>query len=90
MKKYIFERMRFSKKYMIKSSKKYYAFGWQLPNRHFNTGQKYRFAFNGQEKDQDLAGGHGIIFKYRVHDPRLGRFYSFDPLAADYPWNSEG
>lgn len=28
------------------------------------------------------------LFKYRIHDARLGRFLSVDPLAPDYPWNS--
>lgn len=23
-----------------------------------------------------------------MHDPRVGRFFAVDPLAADYPWNS--
>ena len=27
-------------------------------------------------------------FEYRMHDARLGRFWSVDPLAAKYPWNS--
>jgi hypothetical protein len=39
--------------------------------------------------DNETKGtGNSINFKYRVHDPRLGRFLSIDPLAADYPWNS--
>ena len=29
-----------------------------------------------------------MSYKYRVQDPRLGRFLSIDPLAAKYPWNS--
>ena len=29
-----------------------------------------------------------MSYKYRVHDPRLGRFLSIDPLAAKYPHNS--
>jgi hypothetical protein len=29
-----------------------------------------------------------VSYKYRVHDPRIGRFLSIDPLAPDYPWNS--
>ena len=27
-------------------------------------------------------------FEFRMHDARLGRFWSVDPLAAKYPWNS--
>jgi RHS repeat-associated protein len=46
----------------------------------------YRWGFNGQIADLD-AGEH-YNFKFRVHDARIGRFLSVDPLAMDYPWNS--
>jgi hypothetical protein len=29
-----------------------------------------------------------VSFKYRIHDPRLGRFLSIDPLSDKYPYNS--
>jgi hypothetical protein len=29
-----------------------------------------------------------VSYKYRIEDPRLGRFFSVDPLAPEYPWNS--
>ncbi|MBQ4822929.1 M15 family metallopeptidase, partial [Aquimarina sp. MMG016] len=29
-----------------------------------------------------------INYKYRMHDPRVGRFFAVDPLAPDYPHNS--
>ncbi|MFM2000352.1 MAG: hypothetical protein RL204_2299 [Bacteroidota bacterium] len=32
--------------------------------------------------------GGSVTYKYRVEDPRLGRFFSVDPLSAKYPWNS--
>ena len=32
--------------------------------------------------------GNSINYKYRVYDPRIGKFLSIDPLAPDYPWNS--
>ena len=32
--------------------------------------------------------GGSVTYKYRVEDPRLGRFFSVDPLYAEYPWNS--
>ena len=54
-----------------------------------NTYQKYRFGFQGQEMDNEVAGvGNSINYKYRVHDPRIGRFLSIDPLSDSYPWNS--
>jgi len=48
--------------------------------------RSYRFGFNGQEKDNEVYGeGNAYSFEYRVHDPRLGRFLSVDPLAKSYP-----
>jgi RHS repeat-associated protein len=46
----------------------------------------YRYGFNNQEKDGEL--GEYYAFEYRVHDARLGRFLSVDPLCSEYPWNS--
>jgi RHS repeat-associated protein len=67
----------------------YEPFGMQLANRRFVAGGRYRFGFQGQEGDDEWnGGGNSIAFKYRVHDPRIGRFLSIDPLAPEYPWNS--
>lgn len=49
----------------------------------------YRYGFQGQEKDDEVKGeGNSINYKYRMHDPRIGRFFAVDPLAKDYPHNS--
>lgn len=49
----------------------------------------YRYSFQGQERDDEIKGeGNSINYKYRMHDPRLGRFFAVDPLAAKYPHNS--
>jgi len=50
----------------------------------------YSFGFQGQEHDDELNGASGTsyAFEYRMHDSRVGRFLSIDPLAANYPWNS--
>jgi RHS repeat-associated protein len=67
----------------------YYPFGMQIPGRTFAGGEEYRYGFQGQEMDDEVKGnGNAMSFKYRVHDPRLGRFLSLDPLAAHYPYNS--
>ena len=47
----------------------------------------YRYSFQNQEIDKEFWGG-AIAFEYRVEDPRLNRFFSVDPLSADYPHNS--
>ena len=49
----------------------------------------YRYFFNRQEGDNEVFGENSLFaFEYRMHDARLGRFWSVDPLAAKYPWNS--
>ena len=66
----------------------FYPFGMAMPGRSYEAGD-YRFGFQGQEQDDEVKGtGNSVNYKYRVHDPRLGRFLSIDPLAPDYPWNS--
>jgi RHS repeat-associated protein len=49
----------------------------------------YRYGFQGQETDDEITGSEShITYKYRVHDERLGRFLSLDPLAPKYAHNS--
>ncbi len=49
----------------------------------------YRYGFQGQEKDDEIKGeGNSVNYKYRMHDPRIGRFFALDPLSAKYPYNS--
>lgn len=47
---------------------------------------KYRFGFNGMEKDDEVKGaGNSMDFGARMYDSRLGRWMSVDPLAIKYP-----
>jgi RHS repeat-associated protein len=72
----------------VLSTTDYSPFGAILPGRSFNPGT-YRFGMQGQEMDYEVKGvGNSLAFKYRIHDPRLGRFLSVDPLASSYAWNS--
>ena len=49
----------------------------------------YRYGFQGQEADDEVFGeDNAINYTFRMHDARIGRFLSIDPLAAKYPWNS--
>lgn len=53
------------------------------------TGGGYRYGYNGQMKDNEWAGeGNHLDFKFRGYDPRIGRFYSVNPLEKQHPWNS--
>ena len=72
----------------IRSVADYSPFGVELDGRTAsNSG--YRYSFQGQEKDDEIKGeGNSINYKYRMHDPRVGRFFAVDPLAPKYPWNS--
>ena len=43
---------------------------------------------NGMEKDDEISGkGNSWNYKFRMHNPRVGRFFSVDSLDHDYPWN---
>ena len=73
----------------VKSYQNYYPFGMVMPGRSYQGSDGYRYGFQGQEQDDEVKGdGNSVSFKYRVHDPRIGRFLSQDPLAINYPWNS--
>ena len=63
----------------------YYPFGMVLPKRSWSAGGRYRFGFNGKEQDDAWNGdGNMLNYGFRIDDPRLGRFLSVDPLAAEY------
>ena len=64
-----------------------------MPQAFRNTGEMlsggYRYSFQGQEADDEIKGaGNSINYTYRIHDPRVGRFFAVDPLAATYSYNS--
>lgn len=66
----------------------YHPFGMRMLERSSNS-SSYRYSFQGQEQDDEIKGeGNSVNYKYRMHDPRVGRFFAVDPLAKDYPWNS--
>ncbi|MCF8218612.1 MAG: hypothetical protein K9J21_06490 [Bacteroidales bacterium] len=72
----------------INSASDHYSFGMLLTDGSYSSGD-YRFGFQGQEMDNEIKGtGNSINFKYRMHDPRIGRFFAVDPLAKKYPYNS--
>lgn len=69
--------------------KEQHTYGMQIPGRFGNSGDSYRYGFQGQEPDDEVKGtGNSVNYKFRMHDPRTGRFYCTDPLASKYPYNS--
>ena len=66
-----------------------FTFGSLLPGRNYSS-SSYNYGFQGQIKDDEIYGATGTsyAFEYRMHDPRVGRFLSIDPLSAQFPHNS--
>ncbi|WP_338731492.1 RHS repeat domain-containing protein [Mangrovimonas cancribranchiae] len=59
-----------------------------MPKRHGSV-DSYRYGFQGQEKDDEVKGeGNSLNYTFRMHDPRVGRFFAVDPLDYKFPWNS--
>jgi RHS repeat-associated protein len=70
----------------ILTASDYSPFGVLLQNREF-TSAKYRYGFNGQERDDEVKGeGNNYDYGERQYDPRVARFLTIDGLADDYPW----
>lgn len=51
------------------------------------NGTDHKYGFQEQE-EQDELGLNWIQFKWRNHDPAIGRFFSIDPLAEKYDYQS--
>jgi RHS repeat-associated protein len=70
----------------VVSISNYYPFGMEMPGRAWASGEKYRYGFNGKEKDSN--GEWGLThydYGFRIYNPGLGKFLSVDPLTAGYP-----
>lgn len=46
--------------------------------RTYASAEQYRYGFNGQEHEDDIAGGD-YDFGARIYDPRIARWLSIDP-----------
>lgn len=63
------------------SATDYYAFGSPMPGRNY-TPANYKYGFNGQEKDDEIAGSGNIMTaEYWEYDTRLGRRWNIDPVS---------
>ncbi|MEM7163394.1 MAG: AHH domain-containing protein, partial [Bacteroidota bacterium] len=71
---------------IVLSASDYYPFGMLIPGREDQGANNNRFAFNGREKDDEIAGaGNFIIYMERGYDPRIARWKSVDGAASKYP-----
>jgi RHS repeat-associated protein len=64
----------------ILSQTDYYAFGLPMPSRTWDN-LKYRYGFNGKEKDKTIEA---VDFGGRVMDDLTGRWWSVDPQFRTY------
>jgi RHS repeat-associated protein len=71
---------------VVVSSTDYSPFGVGLVGRSYSL-EEYRYGFQAQEHDGELWEG-AVNYKYRVEDPRLGRFFSVDPLFRKFAFYS--
>jgi RHS repeat-associated protein len=75
----------------IRNATDFSPFGVELKGRNFEVvgGGNYRYSFQSQESDSEVKGeGNSVNYSFRMHDPRLGRFFAVDPLSKDYSYNS--
>ena len=74
----------------LQNTTDYSPFGVTLDGRTIERGF-YRRGFNGMEKDDELKGnGNSYTTEFRQLDPRVGRWFSVDPVIKPYisPYNS--
>ena len=65
----------------------YYPFGLTFNSYSRENSVPNRWKFQSQEHVDDL-GLNWDSFKWRNHQPDIGRFFNIDPLAAKYVYNS--
>ncbi|MGN6266192.1 MAG: RHS repeat-associated core domain-containing protein [Ginsengibacter sp.] len=65
----------------------YYPFGMLMPSRKYSVANtNYRYGFNGMEDDNEIKGPFNTLkTEWREYDPRLGRWFSSDPLVSKFP-----
>jgi RHS repeat-associated protein len=65
----------------------YYPFGLTFNSYQRENSVKNKWKFQGQEHVDDL-GLNWDSFKWRNHQPEIGRFFNVDPLSDKYVYNS--
>src|ERR1051325_4208062 len=69
------------------SSQSYYPFGLTFDSYSRENSVANQYKFQGQEHQDELDLGWDS-FKWRNHQPDIGRFFNVDPLATKYVYNS--
>ncbi|MEO1253298.1 MAG: DUF6443 domain-containing protein [Bacteroidota bacterium] len=70
----------------VVSTQDYYPFGLQF-NEYKRTASIKNFMNTFQDQEYEEETGW-VKFKWRNHQPDIGRFFNVDPLAEDYYYNS--
>jgi len=71
---------------IVVSATDYSPFGAPLAGRTFQS-SGYRYRFNGQEQDNEIAGtGNIMTAEFWEYDSRLGRRWNVDPAFQLKPW----
>lgn len=65
----------------------YYPFGLTFNSYKRENSVENKIKFQGQEHIDDLNLGW-VSFKWRNHQPDIGRFFNVDPLSEKYVYNS--
>jgi RHS repeat-associated protein len=77
----------------VNQANDYYPFGLTISPLSYQkqlttlATNKNKYKFQGQEAQDELGLGW-YQFKYRMHDPAIGRFGGVDPLAEKFMYNS--
>ncbi|WP_159453638.1 LamG-like jellyroll fold domain-containing protein [Ohtaekwangia koreensis] len=65
----------------------YYPFGMDMTSRSWTANSKYRYGFNGKEKDDSGEFGNTTYdYGFRIYNPSIGRFLSVDPLTENFAY----
>ncbi len=73
----------------VLESQDYYPFGMVMPGMSYQGSEDYRYGFNCMEQDDEVKGNdNSIDFGARMYNPRIGRWFSTDPLEKKFPFAS--
>jgi RHS repeat-associated protein len=72
----------------IVQSDDFYPFGLRFDSYNRESSIPNKFLFHNKTEFIDDLGLNTYHFRYRMYDPALGRFWSVDPLAEKYYYNS--